>query len=46
VILAAFPSNRWEFDKWDAGPCTDGDSPACVFQPSLTMVASAKFKKD
>lgn len=46
VILAAFPSNGWELDEWNAGPCTGNDSPACVFPPSLTMVAGAKFKRD
>ncbi len=46
VILAALPSNGWELDEWNAGPCTGDESPTCVFQPSLAMVAGAKFRKD
>lgn len=46
VILAAFSSNDWEFETWNAGPCTGEESSACVFQPSLAMIAGAKFEKD
>lgn len=46
VVLAAFPSNDWELDKWNAGPCNGDESPACVFEPSLSMVAGVKFQKD
>jgi hypothetical protein len=46
VVLAAFSSNNWKFDEWNAGPCNGRESPACIFQPSLVMAVGAKFKKD
>jgi hypothetical protein len=46
VILAAFPPKDWRFDAWNAGPCNNSQSPACVFQPALAITAGAKFHKD
>ena len=46
VVLAGFASNDYEFDKWNAGPCNGSQTSVCIFQPSLVMVAGAKFRKD
>jgi hypothetical protein len=46
VILYAFPSDDWRFDKWTAGPCNGSKSAACIFEPSLVMIADVKFRKD